>query len=87
VASAELLEMSIPEELRRITGGDVARLEAYPFEPEALDEFLEELGVAESANKPSEVLKRMLKAAQRAIKKGRHTIDRDIVREINSEGA
>jgi hypothetical protein len=87
VASTELSDASIPDQLRGITGGDATRLETFPFEPQAFDEFLEELGVAQSANKPSEVLKRLLKAAQRAIRKDRRTIDRDIVREINSEGA
>lgn len=86
VASQEILESPIPEDLGRITGNDHARLEAYPFEPDALDAFVEELTVAQSANKPSETLKRLLKAAQRAIRKNRHTVDRSIVAEISSEG-
>ena len=77
---------TVPEELVAITNGDQDRLDAYPFEPEALDEFVEDVAAGGSANKPSEVLKRLLKATQRAIRKDRHTIDPSIVREINAEG-
>ena len=50
------------------------------------DEFVEDVAAGGSANKPSEVLKRLLKATQRAIRKDRRTIDPSIVREINAEG-
>jgi len=86
VAPSDVLDPTIPAELATITNGDPDRLDAYPFEPEALDEFVEDVAAGGSANKPSEVLKRLLKATQRAIRKDRRTIDPGIVREINAEG-
>jgi hypothetical protein len=86
VAPPETLDATIPEALAAITGAEADRLEAFPFEKEALDEFVGELAAAQSANKPSEVLKRLLKAAQRAIRSDRRTIDRQIVAEIGGEG-
>jgi hypothetical protein len=86
VASTEVLDSPIPDELLKLTGGDAARLEAFPFEPDALDEFVQDVVAGGSANKPSEVLKRLLKAAQRAIRKDQRTIDRAIVSMISSEG-
>jgi hypothetical protein len=82
VAQQDVLVSEVPEELSVITGGDQDRLDAFPFEPEALEEFVEDVAAAGSANKPSEVLKRLLKASQRAIRKDRRTIDRNIVGEI-----
>lgn len=86
VAPKVILDAPVPDDLIRITGGDSARLEAFPFEPDALDEFIDDVTAAGSANKPSEVLKRLLKAAQRAIRSDRRTIDRAIVSAISSEG-
>ena len=86
VAPQDVLDSTIPEELSAITNGEADRLEAYPFEPEALDEFVEDVAAGGATNKPSEVLKRLLKATQRAIRKDRRTIDPSIVREINAEG-
>lgn len=86
VAPETVVDPTIPDGLAAVTAGDPDRLEAYPFEPAALDEFVEDVASVGSANKPSEVLKRLLKAAQRAIKKDRPTIDQGIVREINAEG-
>jgi hypothetical protein len=86
VAPQEVLDPAVPQELTTITQGDQDRLDAFPFEPDALDEFVEDVAAGGSANKPSEVLKRLLKATQRAIRKDRRTIDRTIVAEINAEG-
>ncbi|WP_316395209.1 hypothetical protein [Bradyrhizobium sp. 33ap4] len=86
IAPQEVLDPNIPDELATITQNDEARLDAFPFEPDALDEFIEDVAAGGSANKPSEVLKRLLKATQRAIRKDRRTIDRSIVAEINAEG-
>jgi hypothetical protein len=76
---------AIPEELRLIAP-DAAALEAYPFEPDALDEFVEHVATGHMASKPSEVLIRLLKASQRAMRKDKHVIGRSIVNEVNSEG-
>lgn len=61
-------------------------LDSYPFEPDAFNQFVENALSGEQSSKPSEVLIRTLKVAQRAIKKGRRTIDISIVEEINAEG-
>jgi hypothetical protein len=86
IASEALLDSAIPQELQEIVGNDPDRLQAFPFEPDALEEFVEDVAGAGSANKPSEVLKRLLKATQRAIRQNQRTINRGIVSEINSEG-
>jgi len=76
----------VPEELQRLTGGEAKRLETYPFEPDAFDEFIEQAAAGHMSSKPSEVLIRLLKAAQRSMRKNQHTIGRAIVEEVNSEG-
>jgi Protein of unknown function (DUF2791). len=79
-------DASVPAELIEITGGDVRRLETFPFEPDAFDEFIENALMGSTASKPSEVLIRILKAAQRAIKTEQRTIGISIVNEVSAEG-
>lgn len=86
VVSDEARDPAVPDELNQLTGGDTGRLEAYPFEPDAFDEFVEQAAAGHMSGKPSEVLIRLLKATQRAMRKDQHTIDSAIVEEINSEG-
>jgi hypothetical protein len=86
VASAVVRDSAVPQELEAITNGDRDQLEAFPFDPDALNQFVEDMAAAGSANKPSEVLKRLLKAAQLAIRKDRRTIDLSIVKQISQEG-
>jgi hypothetical protein len=69
VAPQDVLDPTVPQELAAITNGEPERLDAFPFEPDALDGFVDDVAAGGSANKPSEVLKRLLKAAQRAIRK------------------
>jgi hypothetical protein len=86
VAPAEVRDSTIPEELTAITNRDPDRFDAFPFDPDALNQFVEDMAATGSANKPSEVLKRLLKAAQLAIRKDRRTIDLSIVKQISAEG-
>src|SRR5262249_2220099 len=79
VAPQDILDPTVPQKLAAITNGEPDRIEAFPFEPDALDVFVEDVAAGGSANKPSEVLKRLLKAAQRAIRKNKPTIDQSIV--------
>ena len=80
------LDATIPDELAQITGGDADRLRVYPFDPDAFEEFIEQATGGELASKPSEVLSRLQKAAQRAMRFDRRTISAKIVNEIASEG-
>jgi Cdc6-like AAA superfamily ATPase len=80
------LDATVPEELTQITGGDANRLKLFPFDPDAFEEFVEQVTRGELASKPSEVLSRLQKAAQRAMRYDRRTISSKIVNEISSEG-
>ena len=66
--------------------GDPAALAAYPFTPEAFELFVEHTTAGEMANKPSEVLGRLQKGANKAISAGKKLIDEAIVESISSEG-
>jgi hypothetical protein len=80
------LDAAVPAELTEITGGDTNRLRVFPFDPDAFEEFVEQVTRGELASKPSEVLLRLQKAAQRAMRHDRRTISSKIVNEISSEG-
>ena len=86
VVEREALSSEIPEELGKITGGDPQRLRCFPFEPDAFDEFVEQVSTGDLASKPSEVLVRLQKAALRAMRNDMRTINSRIVQEINTEG-
>ena len=79
------LATDIPAELESLTGGD-ANLRTYPFEPAAFDEFVKQLTRGDRTSRPSEVLSRLQKAAQRAMRFDCRTINSKIVSEIESEG-
>lgn len=79
------LATDVPDELRAIVGDDPARLAAFPFEPDALVEFMEQVTADSNASKPSEMLMRLQRAAQRAMKQDQLTIDMAIVEAIASE--
>lgn len=81
----DALDATIPAELRSITKGDDERLRTFPFEPDAFIEFIEQT-TGELASKPSEVLIRLQKGAQRAMRFDQRTISKKIVLEITSEG-
>jgi hypothetical protein len=80
------LSTHIPAELQNITGGEDANLRTYPFEPAAFDEFVKQLTRGDRTSRPSEVLSRLQKAAQRAMRFDCRTINSRIVSEIESEG-
>ncbi len=84
--SAAGSDISVPDELVTITNGEKKQLETFPFEPDAFDEFIENALMGQTSSKPSEVLIRILKVAQRAIRRGKRTIDASIVNEISAEG-
>jgi hypothetical protein len=86
VLPPEALDNSVPEELVQLTEGDALRLETYPFEPEAFDEFVEQLTASDKSSKPSEALIRLQKAAQRAMRTNVRLIDSKIVDAVGSEG-
>jgi len=77
--SPEALDTTIPEELKTTTGGDPERMNAYPFEPEALEEFLESVASGAGSNKPSEILGRLDRASKRALRLGQRTINLETV--------
>jgi hypothetical protein len=82
----EALSGTVPDALQELTGNDPQRLAAYPFEPDALAEFVEQVAAGDLTNKPSEVLVRMQKAAQRAMRNDARTIDSRVVEAISAEG-
>lgn len=83
---AETLDVSIPQGLVEITSGDAKRLESFPFEPDALNSFVEQLATGSLSNKPSEVLIRIQKAARRAMLDGSRTINVKLAEQANAEG-
>jgi hypothetical protein len=84
--SPEALDATVPQELRDITGNDAERLAAYPFEPEALEEFLTNLAEGAGSNKPSEILGRMQRAGLRVMRQGKRTIDLAAVNAVQQGG-
>lgn len=80
------LATDVPDDLRAIVDEDAERLAAFPFEPDALVEFMEQVTADSNASKPSEMLMRLQKAAQRAMREDRRTIDLAIVEDIANEG-
>jgi hypothetical protein len=82
-ASAD--EVEVPSELIEITGGDPDRLRAFPFTPEALNEFVQQSVTDELANKPREVLIRIQRAATRAARLGERVISVEILDRIRGE--
>lgn len=86
ILSAEARDSTVPEELLALTNGDPRRLETYPFEPEAFEEFVEQLTASDRSSKPSEAIIRLQKAAQRAMRNDVRTIDSRIVDVVGSEG-
>jgi len=77
---------SVPKELQDIVGDDAEKLRTFPFEPEAFSDFVKQLSGGNLSSKPSEILIRLQKAAQRAMRNGRRTITSKIIDDINSEG-
>lgn len=86
VLSEEQRDPTIPAELLALTAGDQERLKAYPFEPEAFDEFVEQVSTGDQSSKPSEVLIRVQKVAQRAMRLGVRLVDSKMVDALASEG-
>lgn len=86
VVESGALVTDVPDELRTIVGNDPDRLASFPFEPDALDEFMEQVTADSNASKPSEMLMRLQRAAQRAMKQDRRTIDLAIVEAIANDG-
>ncbi|MES0171911.1 hypothetical protein [Mesorhizobium sp. M0006] len=84
--TADALSSEIPDELAKITGSDAERLRYFPFQPDAFEEFVEQIAAGDMSSKPSEALIRLTKAAQTAMRKDKPTIDRAIVDEIGQEG-
>ncbi len=82
----EAQNSDVPDELRQITGNDQERLACYPFDPEAFSEFIQQVAAGDLSSKPSEVLIRLQKAAQRAMRNDARTIDSRIVEAISAEG-
>jgi hypothetical protein len=81
----EALDGPVPNELLVLTGNDPARLETYPFEPDAFEEFVTQIAQGEMSNKPSEAQKRLQKAAQKAMRLDERTITTQMVAELAPE--
>ena len=77
---------SVPEELKHLTDGDPLALKTYPFEPTAFEEFVEQVSTGEASSKPSEVLKRVQKIAQRAMRADARLINVKLVEALAAEG-
>lgn len=86
ILTEEARDNTVPQELLDLTEGDADRLETYPFEPEAFDEFIEQLTASDKSSKPSEALIRLQKAAQRAMRTNVRLIDSKIVAAVGAEG-
>jgi len=76
---------TVPEELAQLTAGDAEALETYPFTPDAFKDFVEQVSTGEAASKPSEVLKRVQKIAQRAMRADARVIDVKLVDALAAE--
>lgn len=80
------LDETVPEELQQVTAGEAARLRTFPLDVDALSEFIQQLTAGDLTSKPSEVLKRLQKCAQRAMRYDKRTITLKIVETIGAEG-
>lgn len=78
-------DTAVPPELREILGDDPAALAAFPFTPEALDDFIVHSVTDVFANKPREILDRIDRAAARAMRLNQRRIDSDIIAVIRGE--
>lgn len=82
----EALTVDVPKDLMDLVKHDPDRLKKYPFEPDAFDAFVEQVTVGDLASKPSEVLQRLQKAAQKAMRAHKRLIDIGMVEAIAAEG-
>ena len=80
------LESTVPDELSALTASEPNALSTYPFTPSAFDEFVEQVSTGDAANKPSEILKRVQKIAQRAMRADTRVIDGKLVDALAAEG-
>src|SRR5439155_22259807 len=76
----------MPPALRQILGDDPAAREAYPFTPDALEAFVNQSVSDQFANKPREILKRVQRAAARAVRLGEQRIDEATLEAIRGDG-
>lgn len=79
-------DATIPADLQQCVAGDADALETYPFAPDAFAAFVEQVATGEAASKPSEVLKRVQKVAQRAMRADARVIDIGLVEALAAEG-
>ncbi len=84
VISAARDDETVPAELTAITEADPLRLEAYPFDPDALEQLVDGLAGGSMTNKPSEALSRLLALAGDAMRLGRKSISREMVEKLES---
>lgn len=78
-------DIDVPEGISSVVKGSDAGLRAYPFSPEALDEFLDQSVTDELAGKPREVLIRIQRAATRAARLRQPIITTEIIDKIRGE--
>lgn len=72
--------------LIEVVGDDAEALEAYPLAPGALESFVSQIAVDDLSNKPRQILKRIQRAAGRAIKLGSPLITEEILEATKGEG-
>jgi hypothetical protein len=85
VVSAEGRDQEVPKALLELTSDDPEKLRTYPFTPDAFQEFVEQVSTGDSTQKPSEVLVRVQKIAQRAMRADKLVIDVKMVEQLASE--
>jgi hypothetical protein len=78
-------DSAVPRDLLELTGNDAEQLRTYPFAPDAFQEFVEQISIGDSTQKPSEVLLRVQKIAQRAMRTNKLMIDVKMVEQLASE--
>jgi hypothetical protein len=83
--AATAQDPAVPEQLVQLAAGDAEALKTYPFSPGAFNDFVEQVSTGEAASKPSEVLKRVQKIAQRAMRADVRVIDVKLVDALAAE--
>ncbi len=82
---ADAQSTGIAPELSSIVGNDDEALRAFPFTPDALNEFVNHSVTDLFGNKPREILDRIDRAAARAMRFGRHRIEVSDVMSVRGE--
>ncbi len=83
--SAAALDANVHADVLAATGGSPEALAAYPFTPEALEEFANQCADENLANRPREVLKRIQSAVKRTMRQNKLMVDMDVLTELHTD--